>query len=284
MSGPETGSGPAPRPVTQPASRPTSRPASRPAAATASASVDAFQRAFAAALRRSSGDGEGEPDAPAFVRQPGFAVYRNTVLAACIDALAANYPTVRQLVGAAWFDAAAGAYVRERWPSEGSLAGYGDALPAFLARFAAAADLPYLPGVARLDRLWTEAHLAADAPVLDPAALAELEPQQLVTAVLVPHPAARWIRFADLPAFTIWRGHREGIDPGFDMAWHGEAALLTRPVGSVEWQAIDAATVAFLDACSRGDTFAAASAEGGDELLAMLPRLFAAGAFTRIET
>ncbi|RYF70615.1 MAG: hypothetical protein EOO29_31515, partial [Comamonadaceae bacterium] len=30
----------------------------------------------------------------ALVAQPGFAVYRNTVLSACIDTLQANYPTV----------------------------------------------------------------------------------------------------------------------------------------------------------------------------------------------
>ena len=34
--------------------------------------------------------------------RPGFSVYRNTVMAGCVDALPANYPTVDQLVGVEW--------------------------------------------------------------------------------------------------------------------------------------------------------------------------------------
>jgi hypothetical protein len=40
-------------------------------------------------------------------RQPGFAVYRNTVIKGCVDALQANYPAVARLVGAEWFRSAA---------------------------------------------------------------------------------------------------------------------------------------------------------------------------------
>ncbi len=170
--------------------------------ATASPRRDAFEAEFAAALCRAPSDAAAG-GLPAFARQPGFAVYRNTVLTACLDAIVANYPTVREIVGEAWFAEAATAFVRDHWPREGSLAGYGAGLPDFLASFAAAAELPYLAGVARLDRLWTEAHLAADAPVLSVAAMTALDPERLAAAVLTPHPAARWIRFADLPALTI---------------------------------------------------------------------------------
>jgi hypothetical protein len=247
----------------------------------ASAGADAFQREFAAALRHPGGD---DAALPPFARQPGFAVYRNTVRVACLEALQANYPTVRQVVGDGWFAAAGRAFVDQHWPRHGSLADYGDAWPAFLAAFAPAAELPYLPAVARLDRLWTESHLAADAPVLDAAALAELDAAQLVRAVLVPHPATRWAAFADLPAITIWRRHREHHVPGGELDWRGEAALLTRPAGAVEWLAIDAAAATFLDACAAGRTFADAALAAGDALPAQLPQLFAAGAFTRIET
>ena len=56
---------------------------------------------------------------------------------------------------------------------------YGQGFADFLRDFAPAADLPYLCGVARLDRFWTEAHCAADACVLAPSALAGVPPQQL---------------------------------------------------------------------------------------------------------
>lgn len=244
----------------------------------------AFQRDFAAALL-------GEADTPAMqslAAQPGFAVYRNTVLRGCIDALAANHPTVATLVGAEWFDEAARCFARSQPPHDGRLALYGEGFPAFLERFAPAADLAYLGGVARLDRAWTEAHLAADAPVLEAAALAALAPARLLEAVLVPHPAARWVVSADLPVFTIWRRHRERARLDDALPWRGEAGLLTRPGAAVVWRALPEAAASFLDECARDRPFAAAAeqacpAGAADGIDAWLPALVGAGAFTRLE-
>ena len=212
------------------------------------AALDRFQRDFAAALL-------GEPAsaaAQALAAQPGFAVYRNTVLRGCIDALAANYPTVATLVGPEWFDAAAGAFVRDHLPRDGSLAAYGAGFAGFLDAFEPAAGLDYLPGVARLDRAWTESHLAADAPVLAAASLAGLSTMQLLQAVLVPHPAARWVRSPDLPIFTIWRRHREHAALDQELDWRGEGGLVTRPGTVVAWQGLAGAAATFLDAMRAG--------------------------------
>ena len=70
--------------------------------------LDDFQREFAAALLGEATSAAGQ----ALAAQPGFAVYRNTVLRGCVDALAANYPTVATLVGGEWFEAAAGRFAR----------------------------------------------------------------------------------------------------------------------------------------------------------------------------
>ena len=126
----------------------------------------------------------------ALVEQPGFAVYRNTVLKGCIDALQANYPAVLRLVGEEWFRAAAALHVRAQPPGDARLLLYGMDFPDFLRDFEPAADLPYLSGVALLDRFWTEAHVAAEAVALAPAALAGLSLDQLGDLVLAPHPAA----------------------------------------------------------------------------------------------
>jgi hypothetical protein len=247
--------------------------------------LDAFQREFAAALL-----GEPTGDAGrALAAQPGFAVYRNTVLQGCIDALAANFPTVATLVGREWFDEAAGRFARAELPREGSLAAYGAAFAAFLERLEGTADLAYLGGVARLDRAWTESHLAADAPVLQAAALAALEPAELLDAVLVPHPAARWVVSPELPVYAIWRRHRERASLDDALAWQGDGGLLTRPAASVLWQALGAPAAAFLDACAEDRPFAAAAARAcpvdavaADRIDAWLPALVAAGAFTRV--
>ena len=241
-------------------------------------SLAAFQRRFAAALFAEPGSASLD----AVASQPGFAVYRNTVMRGAVDALAANFPTVLQLVGVGWFERAARDFVRSHLPREGSLAAYGEGFADVLESLAAAEELPYLPGVARLDRAWTEAHLAADAPVLAAASLADLAPQALLDAALVPHPSARWLSFDAVPAFTIWRRHRERLPLDDDLLWQDESGLVVRPSGEVAWLAIDADAAAFLSACAQGLSFAEA-ADRADGAGAWLPALVEAGAFTRLE-
>ena len=151
--------------------------------------LTAFQDGFSAALL---GRAAQAPWLSALESQPGFAVYRNTVLKGCIDALQANYRTVCQLVGEDWFRAAAGVYAQAQPPRDGLLMNYGAGFGDFLASFAPAADLPYLPAIARLDRCWTECHLAADATAVDRGWLVQQAPDTLPRVQLRPHPAARW--------------------------------------------------------------------------------------------
>ncbi len=166
-----------------------------------------YQDAFSRALLAPG----AEPDdvVAALASQPAFSVYRNTVMKGCVDALQANFPCVMRLVGEEWFRAAARVHAAKSLPAEPSLLRYGAGFPAFLASFEPAAELPYLAGVAQLDLLWTESHAAADAPALEIAAFAGLDPDRLSEAVLNPHPAARWAWFADAPIYTIWRRNRE---------------------------------------------------------------------------
>jgi hypothetical protein len=223
--------------------------------------------------------------------QPGFAVYRNTVLTGCIGALAANYPAVVRLVGDEWFRAAAAVHVRQAPPSHPCLFDYGDGFAEFLAAFAPAAGLPYLADIARLDRLWTEAHLAADELPLEASRVAALTPGELGRTVLAPHASARWAWFDRHPAWSIWRHARAATPPDegaiFEPAWQAEGALLVRARDAVE--AVEARRVdcVFLDACAAGQTLAecaaaALAADPGVDLSATMARLMRAGAFARL--
>jgi len=222
------------------------------------------------------------------VGQPGFAVYRNTVLKGCIDALVGNFPAVTRLVGDEWMRAAASVFARENLPSSPMLLEYGAPFPAFLATFEPAAGLPYLPDVARLDRFWTEAHRARDQQPVPPEAVSALAPDALAAAVLHPHPAARWAWFGTQPIFTIWARNRiEGCTDESEIPWRGEGALVVRPVDEVQWLALSRGDVAFLDACSAGWTLADAAmaaleAEPGIDLSQTMARLLAAGAFGQL--
>lgn len=241
-----------------------------------------FQDDFAKALFASGG--EVPARLARIVRQPGFAVYRNTVIKGCIDALQANFPTVSRLVGGSWFRAAAGVYLQSERPSDPRMLHYGDRFPEFLAGFEPASELPYLSGVALLDRFWSEAHGARDEPALLPSDLATLAPDVLGDVVLPPHSSARWKWFTDLPVYTIWRRNREESSDDSDIAWDGEGALLVRQDAVVAWMPASAADCAFLDACQDGQklTDAAAAALAVDasvDLAQLLARLLAAGAF-----
>ncbi|MDN7181569.1 DNA-binding domain-containing protein [Caballeronia sp. SEWSISQ10-4 2] len=220
----------------------------------------------------------------ALVRQPGFAVYRNTIVKGCIDALQANYPCIERLVGTEWFRAAAAVYVDRLPPLDSRLLGYGHDFADFLGDFEPAKELPYLPNVARLDRFWTEAHVAADEPLLDAAAIARLPPHELVNIVFKPQAAVRWVWFADQPAYTIWRVNREQAPMPDELAWTGEGALLVRLDGVVRWQALDAGACVFLDACARGVSLehavtCALDVHPDADVGAMLSGLLSAGAF-----
>lgn len=248
-----------------------------------------FQNDFAAALLAPAAKA-GTSRLQSVTRQPGFAVYRNTVMKGCVDALRANYPTVARLTGDIWFGEAAVTYARATLPGGASLLNYGDTFASFLDTFEPAADLPYLGGIARLDRMWIEAHCAIDEPPLDPAALACLAPDVIGLTKIYPHAAARWRWFADAPVFSIWSQTRyetlndaEVVQPSAEAV----SALLTRPHDTVEWIALDAPCFAFIDACAAGETIeravsAALSADPAVDLQQMMAHLLQAGAFGRM--
>lgn len=245
-----------------------------------------FQSAFASALLH-----PGSPAAQAveaLTIQPAFAVYRNTVMKGCIDALEANFPSLALLVGQDWFRAAAAVYVAAHPPTDGRMLHFGEDFADFLDQFEPARELTYLADVARLDRCWTEAHMAADASAADASFLATLAPEALGNTMLTPHPAARWHWFATQPVYSLWHHNREtslqhsSMD---EIHWQGEGALLTRPHDAVWWCAASQADCAFLDACATGQPLGGAAAaalhtDPAVDLADLLARLLRAGALT----
>lgn len=236
-----------------------------------------WQDSFAAALRSTA------PLSPE-AAHPAFAVYRNTVWKGWIDAIEANFPAVAALTGPDWMRAGAGAYAQGHAPSLPMLSLYGADFPDFLIDFPPAADLPYLPAVARLDRAWTEAHLAADAAPLDATALATLTPDAMGRRVAQPHPSLRVLWFeATIP--TLWLANRDDFDGGaLALDDRSEGLLLVRPGETVEAMILDRATHAFVAACQgeRPLLDAAAAALTADPTCDMgdiLARLFGFGVF-----
>jgi len=217
------------------------------------------QRAFAAALLDPSLPvpagvtcARGEVDASR------FSVYRNNVVVGLSRALGQRFPVVRRLVGDAFFDGMARAFLRASPPRSPLIFAYGDAFPDFIAGFAPAAGLPYLADTARLEAIWTRAYHAADAPPLPADRLLAIAPEQLIQVRLRPHPAAAVLR-SDFAIGAIWQAHQADEVAALSVMTQ-ESALVTRPAFDVRVHVIPAADAHFAAALFAGGTLGEAAA------------------------
>jgi hypothetical protein len=245
-------------------------------------SLASFQDAFVDALYERNSTGM-----TALIEQPGFLVYRNTVLKGSTDALLANFPTIERLVGTDWLKAAAAIYARQSPPTDSRLLHYGADFPDFLDAFEHAREMSYLGDVARLDLLWTQVHCAKDEPDINPSALASLSQKELARSRLILRAASRWAWFPDHPAYTIWRLNREHRDMPDELDWRGEGALLTRKQGRVCWETASVADCTFLDACAAHLPLELAAEKALEvqpdlDLTDLIARLFRADAFVAV--
>jgi hypothetical protein len=123
-------------------------------------------------------------------------IYRNTFVGTLIQALRNTYPAVERLVGAEFFEGAATIFVGRQPPVSAYLNDYGGEFGEFLAGFAPAAHLAYLPHVARLEWALSAVANAPDVPALDPATLGQLSEAEQGLVRFEPHPAVRLVRLA----------------------------------------------------------------------------------------
>jgi Putative DNA-binding domain len=159
-----------------------------------------------AALPAGIVDPEGRP-AP-----KRFSVYRNNVASSLTRALEAAFPTVRALVGEAFFGAMAVAFLREHPPTSPMLMLYGAALPGWLERFPPVAGLGYLPDIARLDQAMRESYHAADSAPLGEAAFQRLLGADIAGLRLALAPSLRLVR-SRWPIHAIRAASLEGGPP-----------------------------------------------------------------------
>lgn len=194
-------------------------------------------------------DGIIRPDAtPAKKR---FDVYRNNVVTSLIDAMGAAFPVIKKLVGAQFFDAVAGHYVRAHPPSSPLMMFYGAGFPQFLEGFEPARQLPYLPDIARLEHARRVAYHSADDPLLSPDALAKIAPEQLGGIRFALHASVQIIT-SPHPVFSIWRFN--STDDTSPIASCGEDVLVARPAQDVTMHILEAGGAHFLTALQTGQS------------------------------
>ena len=215
-----------------------------------------------------------------------FAVYRNNVLHALIEALGAAYPAIQRLVGDEFFAAVAREFIKQERERPMSLALYGAGFSEFLRSFPPAQQLAYLADVAALERSWLEALHGADAAALEAESLQTVE--DLTTLSFAAHPCTRLV-VSEHPIVAIWRLNRnESIpDEQVEITKIAEAALITRDHFNVSVAALDPNQARFtrelLDGRSVRAAYAkVAASDPNFDLTPLFARLLSAGAFSRI--
>jgi hypothetical protein len=224
------------------------------------------------------------PDGFGGLSHPAFAVYANTGLRACIDALQAAYPSVVRVLGEAAFRPLATRFARARPPTDARLFLYGEGFAEHLRALEPEWTWPHLADLARIDRQRAEAHAAFDAPVLSSAELALLPAEVLEATVLVPTPATRWHHSPHAPVLDLWAVSGQGNVAVQSIRWRGQAVLITRPDDEVLVHELPLAGVALLEACASAQppgaaAAAAQAADPGVDLQALFTTLFGQGAF-----
>lgn len=247
---------------------------------------DGFETAFTALLAGDEGAlgpwlDAGEP--------AGLDVYRNTVAKARVDALAGLYPTVERLVGPDWFKQAGLVFAARSPPVSPVLDEFGADFPAWLETFPPALELPYLPPVAQLDRAWSRAHRAPEAPTLPARIAADTPSHTLFASRVVMHPSVALFWF-DWTVPTIWLSNRPDAQ-GETAVWEdrAEGLLIARPGQTVISRRLSRPEWLFLDACRAGKSLgeAARDAFAADPALDLGPMfagLLAAGALSQLQT
>jgi hypothetical protein len=156
-------------------------------------------------------------------------VYRNNVRATLTGALTSGYPVVLRLVGDEYFQTLAQRYLRDFPSRSGNLIDYGSEFPTFLESITELHALPYLPDVARLERLMHEAHSAAEPRRLNLDALAEVPPCRYEELRFALHPSARLLA-SSYPVLRIWQTNQSVYagDPQVSLEEGGDLLLVMR--------------------------------------------------------
>jgi hypothetical protein len=236
------------------------------------------QRAMRASLL---GNDDGAAAAMLAEEPDRLNIYRNTFVAGVTKALRLAYPAVHRLVGADFFDGAAGLFIAQCPPRAAWLDEYGAEFPEFLSNFQPAATLVYLADVASLEWAVSRALHAADAEPLDLARLAALSPDEQAGVSFVPHPSVALLR-TDYPADVIWRGVLGADDAALaavDLGSGPVHLMVARLAAGIETFRLNETAWRFAAALCDGRPLETALAEAGDGADVLLAEHLAAGLF-----
>ena len=217
-----------------------------------------------------------------FTAAERLGIYRNTCHSALTETLRMTYPVVDRLVGRDFFDVAAGQFTAAHPLRSGYLNEYGDGFADFLAALHPASALPYLADVARFEWALTAAANAEDAPVLDPRALAAVEPERHASLRFEPHASVRFLALA-YPADQIADAVLSADDAAMadiDLSSGPVWLVVHRGPDGVEAQRLEQNACGFISRLCAGETLASVLEAAPPEASALIAEQLAKGRLT----
>jgi hypothetical protein len=166
-------------------------------------------------------------------------VYRHAYVARLIEVIRTDHEMLASYLGDAEFDRLARAYVRACPSNTQNARWFCHRLPDFIAAAADYRTRPEIAELAALERALNDAFDAADAAVLDLAALGRHAADAWGDLVFTPHPSAARLDLAT-NAFALWRALKDGEAPP-------AAEVLSDPDRLIVWRKDMASTVRTLE-------------------------------------
>jgi hypothetical protein len=243
-----------------------------------------LQGRFAAALRASGDQDSGDNGRFACVvvgdgldPEARVQVYRNNVRAMFEGALARTYPVLRRRVGDGYFSGLASAYRKAHPSRSGDLHWVGRSFPAWLGTHLAGTEYAWLADLARLEWACEEVLVTGEATPLEPAALTQVEPDDLGDARLVMQPGVRMVE-SGYPVWSVWRENQPDA-PGapVDFSIGPQWVVVACVDGGLVLHSVPQDHFRFVASLAAGATLALAVDESGisiEQLPALLGWLF----------
>jgi len=139
--------------------------------------------------------------------QSRFSIYKNNVFHSLTQALSAQFPVCKQLVGDQFFNGCAHAFLSNQLPNRADMILIGESFSVFLKDFDHTKNMPYLVDVANLEYMRAKSLHSHDADCLSHQDLTTMDIGVLQQQTLIFHPSVFLIE-SKFSIFSIWKGHQ----------------------------------------------------------------------------
>lgn len=195
-------------------------------------------------------------DPPAGTLEQRWHIYSSGYVIRIAEALENDYPAVRRILGPGPFTALTRRYLLRHWPRSFDLGRVGDRLASFLEDDPLTRELPFLPDLARLEWLLSEAFLAADAETLAWSDLRAMAPEAVADRPLALLPGTALVRSA-WPLLDLWKCKDEPDDKvSIQVEGRPSTVLVFRKGLEARCRPLEENQARLIEAASRGASLA----------------------------